>query len=119
MPLARKSSKKVCAYRQSDSTSGALLIKKYGTPACQCPNPVERAGDLDAQIAALHTGLTRLLEISERRGTTRTLCHGRTDHLCRSTRGHRSQKIPDGTYKGADVIEDDGFGSGPRRFSYV
>tara|TARA_B100000029_G_scaffold490827_1_gene550281 strand:- start:1437 stop:2525 length:1089 start_codon:yes stop_codon:yes gene_type:complete len=76
--------------------------------------PVERAGDLDAQIAALHTGSTRLLEIGERRGTTRTL--SAMDELI--TYADRLvaiglQEIPDGTYKGADVIEDDGFGSGP------
>ena len=85
----------------------ALLLANVRTP-------VERAGDLDAQIAALHTGLTRLLEISERRGTTRTLFA--MDELI--TYADRLvatglKKIPDGTYKGADVIEDDGFGSGP------
>ena len=32
--------------------------------------PVERAGDLDAQLAALHTGETRLLEMVDRRGST-------------------------------------------------
>ncbi|HBU56583.1 MAG TPA: 5-oxoprolinase [Gemmatimonadetes bacterium] len=85
----------------------ALLLANVRTP-------VERAGDLDAQIAALHTGSTRLLEIVERRGTTRTL--SAMDELI--TYADRLvatglKEIPDGTYKGADVIEDDGFGSGP------
>jgi N-methylhydantoinase B len=35
--------------------------------------PVERAGDLDAQLAALHTGSTRLKEIAHRRGVDATL----------------------------------------------
>jgi N-methylhydantoinase B len=85
----------------------ALLLANVRTP-------VERAGDLDAQIAALHTGSTRLLEIVERRGTARTL--SAMDELI--TYADRLvatglKEIPDGTYKGADVIEDDGFGSGP------
>ena len=89
----------------------ALLLANVRTP-------VERAGDLDAQIAALHTGSTRLLEIVERRGTARTL--SAMDELI--TYADRLvatglKEIPDGTYKGADVIEDDGFGSGQCRSS--
>jgi len=75
--------------------------------------PVERAGDLDAQLAALHTGSTRLLEIADRRGTTKTLAAmtaliGYADRLVAAG----LEAIPDGTYVGEDFIEDDGFGSG-------
>jgi N-methylhydantoinase B len=76
--------------------------------------PVERAGDLDAQIAALHTGATRLLEIAHRRGTAETLAAMDAlivyaDRLVAAG----IERIPDGTYVGEDSIEDDGFGSGP------
>jgi len=76
--------------------------------------PVERAGDLDAQLAALHTGAKRLLEIEARRGTGATLGAMRAlaayaDRLVAEGLG----RIPDGRYVADDVLEDDGFGSGP------
>ena len=85
----------------------ALLLANVRTP-------VERAGDLDAQVAALHTGATRLLEIAERRGTDETLAAmdaliAYADRLVEAGLG----QIPDGVYEGEDIIEDDGFGSGP------
>lgn len=76
--------------------------------------PVERAGDLDAQVAALHTGATRLLEIAQRRGVTETL--GAMDALIAYADRLVEvgvERIPDGEYDAQDVIEDDGFGSGP------
>lgn len=85
----------------------ALLMANVRTP-------VERAGDLDAQLAALHTGATRLLEIADRRGSTATLAAMDAlivyaDRLVAAG----LERIPDGTYEADDVIEDDGFGSGP------
>lgn len=76
--------------------------------------PEERAGDLDAQIAALHTGSTRLLEIAERRGADATLAAMDAlivyaDRLVEAG----LEQIPDGEYEAEDWIEDDGFGSGP------
>ena len=84
----------------------ALLLANVRTP-------VERAGDLDAQVAALHTGATRLLEIAARRGTSETLAAmdaliAYADRLVEVG----LDQIPDGVYEGADIIEDDGFGSG-------
>lgn len=78
--------------------------------------PVERAGDLDAQVAALHTGSTRLREIAERRGTEATLAamDALTDYADRLVEAGL-RKIPDGTFVGEDFMEDDGFGSGPIR----
>lgn len=78
--------------------------------------PVERAGDLDAQLAALHAGRTRLLEIAQRRGTGATLgamdaLVAYADRLVEVGLG----EIPDGTYRAEDALEDDGFGSGPVR----
>ncbi len=76
--------------------------------------PVERAGDLDAQLAALHTGATRLLEIADRRGTEDTLAAmdaliAYADRLVAAG----LECIPDGRYEAEDFMEDDGFGSGP------
>ncbi|HSG48013.1 MAG TPA: hydantoinase B/oxoprolinase family protein, partial [Longimicrobiales bacterium] len=76
--------------------------------------PVERAGDLDAQLAALHAGSTRLREIAQRRGVAATLgameaLVGYADRLVEAG----LDRIPDGVYRAQDALEDDGFGSGP------
>ena len=76
--------------------------------------PIERAGDLDAQLAALHTGETRLLEMVDRKGPTEVLAamRGLIDYADRLV-GAGIQKIPDGRYVAEDFMDDDGFGSGP------
>lgn len=76
--------------------------------------PEERAGDLDAQLAALHTGRRRLLELVERKGAEEVLAAmdeliGYADRMVAEGLG----RIPPGRYQGEDVLEDDGFGSGP------
>jgi len=76
--------------------------------------PVERAGDLDAQLAALHAGRTRLLEIAGRRGVDETLAAmealvSYADRLVEAG----LERIPDGVYEARDALEDDGFGNGP------
>jgi N-methylhydantoinase B len=78
--------------------------------------PEERAGDLAAQFAALNAGTARLLEIVRRRGVAETRAAMQAliayaDLLVR--RG--IERIPDGTYKAEDVLDDDGFGNGPLR----
>ncbi len=78
--------------------------------------PEERAGDLDAQLAALHAGRSRLLEIVESRGLSQTLAAmgalvGYADRLVEAGLA----KIPDGDYAAVDYLDDDGFGSGPLR----
>ncbi|MBT8335981.1 MAG: hydantoinase B/oxoprolinase family protein, partial [Gemmatimonadetes bacterium] len=76
--------------------------------------PEERAGDLDAQRAALHTGRTRLLEMARSRGTAavRTAMADLIDYADRLLEaGIRA--IPDGRWEGEDALEDDGFGTGP------
>jgi N-methylhydantoinase B len=76
--------------------------------------PSERAGDLDAQLAALHTGRTRLLEITHRRGRPETLeaMHALIEYADRLVAAGL-ERIPDGSYRAKDYLEDDGFGSGP------
>jgi N-methylhydantoinase B len=76
--------------------------------------PQERAGDLDAQLAALHAGAARLTEIVERRGPEQTLgamaaLIAYADRLVAAG----LDRIPDGRYVAEDALEDDGFGSGP------
>jgi N-methylhydantoinase B len=76
--------------------------------------PRERAGDLDAQLAALHAGAQRLLEIAARRGDAATL--GAMQALIRyADRLVEAglERVPDGRYVAEDALEDDGFGNGP------
>lgn len=84
----------------------------YQTILANVRTPVERAGDLDAQQAALNAGAQRLLEIADRRGPAETLAAMDTlidyaDRLVASG----IQAIPDGRYEAEDTMEDDGFGT--------
>jgi N-methylhydantoinase B len=76
--------------------------------------PEERAGDLDAQLAALHTGRTRLLEMVSRKGSGEVLAamEGLIAYADRLL-GRGIARIPEGVYEGRDQMDDDGFGSGP------
>ena len=77
--------------------------------------PEERAGDLDAQLAALHAGTTRLLEIVASRGLslTQAAMKALVEYADRLVEAGL-ERIPDGTYAAADCLDDDGFGSGPQ-----
>ena len=115
MPLARE------IFEEGLRIPPVLLYKKHTrndalwlTLLANVRTPVERAGDLDAQLAALHTGSTRLLEIAARRGAQTTLAAMDAlivyaDRLVAAGLA----EISDGVYVGKDFIEDDGFGSGP------
>jgi N-methylhydantoinase B len=76
--------------------------------------PEERAGDLDAQLAALHAGHTRLVEMVERRGADEVLqaMAGLIDYADRLVAAGIA-RIPDGRYRAEDALEDDGFGTAP------
>ncbi|MCH7932699.1 MAG: hydantoinase B/oxoprolinase family protein [Gemmatimonadetes bacterium] len=74
--------------------------------------PIERSGDLDAQLAALHAGAARLLAIVERRGTQATQAAMDAlivyaDRLVEAGLAH----IEPGEYEAEDFMEDDGFGT--------
>jgi N-methylhydantoinase B len=76
--------------------------------------PEERAGDLEAQLASLHSGRSRLLELVAGRGLPAVRWAMRellayADRLVAAG----LEAIPDGDYRAEDFIEDDGFGSGP------
>ncbi len=94
--------------------AGVLNEDLWRTLLANVRTPVERGGDLDAQLAALHTGSTRLLEIAERRGVDRTLAamDGLIEYADRLVEAGL-EMIPDGRYVAEDFMEDDGFGSGP------
>jgi len=76
--------------------------------------PVERAGDLDAQLASLYAGSVRLVEIVERKGLEQTLAAmvaliAYADRLLEAA----IEMLPDGRFEANDQMDDDGFGSGP------
>ena len=92
---------------EPDETFMRLLLANVRTPD-------ERTGDLAAQLASLHTGGLRLQELAERRGSQMVLkameavvSYG--ERLLRAG----IERIPDGRFTASDVLDDDGFGSGP------
>jgi len=74
--------------------------------------PVERAGDLAAQLAALATGERRLRDLVERYGRRRVLRMAR-DLIGYAERSVRDlvDGMPDGRWSFADVLDDDGRGN--------
>jgi N-methylhydantoinase B len=74
--------------------------------------PLERAGDLDAQLAALHAGRTRLLEMVERRGlaSVREAMRNLIAYADRLVSAGLAL-VPDGRFTAVDTMEDDGFGT--------
>jgi len=115
MPLARE------IYQEGLRIPPVRLYRKgvrnedlWQTILANVRTPVERAGDLDAQLAALHTGAVRLLEMVDRRGVREVLAAmagliAYADRLVAAG----IQEIPDGRYEAEDFMDDDGFGSGP------
>jgi N-methylhydantoinase B len=78
--------------------------------------PVEREGDLDAQLAALVAGRRRLEELVSRRGEAevRAAMAGLLAYADRLLRAGIA-RIPDGTYDAEDELEDDGVSDEPIR----
>jgi N-methylhydantoinase B len=78
--------------------------------------PEEREGDLTAQLGAIKTGQTRLLEIVERYGFKEA--NDYASSLIRYT-GEMMRRVirqlPDGTYEAEDFLDDDGYTSEPVR----
>jgi N-methylhydantoinase B len=88
-----------------------LLLNNVRTPA-------ERQGDLNAQIAACHTGAARLQEAVERYGLSKIQAVMRelqnySEELMRAF----LLQAPHGTYQAEDFLDDDGAGSGPVRIA--
>src|SRR5262249_5415104 len=80
--------------------------------------PEEREGDLNAQIAACHTGAARLREIVERYALPRVqrVMIELQDYSEQLMRAFLS-KVPAGRYAAEDFLDDDGAGSGPVRIA--
>ena len=74
----------------------------------------ERRGDFQAQIGSLKTGAARLLEIVERRGERETADYAThlIEYSARLMR-HAIEAIPDGDYRAADALDDDGVSDEP------
>ena len=85
----------------------ALLLTNVRTPG-------EREGDLGAQIAACHTGVTRLGEICARYGLHRAQ-RAATDLLAYSEEMMRAflAQVPPGVYRAEDFLDNDGVSETP------
>jgi len=80
--------------------------------------PMEREGDLTAQLGAINTGRSRLLEIVERYGFAEADRYA--GHLIAYTAEMMRRvirQIPDGTYEAEDYLDDDGYSDEPVRIS--
>jgi N-methylhydantoinase B len=89
----------------------ALLLNNVRTPQ-------EREGDLGAQIAACHTGATRLQQVAARYGMQRmsAAMHELHEYSERMMRAFLS-RIPSGTYSAEDFLDDDGVSTDPVRIA--
>lgn len=76
--------------------------------------PDERVGDLDAQCAALRVGADRVLALAGRVGGVHRLARQMAalkDHSEALMRAAIA-RLPNGRYRGRDVLDDDGLGQG-------
>ncbi len=85
----------------------ALLLNNVRTP-------IEREGDLGAQIAACHTGAERLREVCARYGLERAKRAARelleySEEMMRAFLEH----VPRGTYRAEDFLDNDGISDKP------
>jgi N-methylhydantoinase B len=80
--------------------------------------PLEREGDLMAQWAALRVGAGRLGELADRRGVARLAREMAALQRYSETMMRAAvAALPSGTWRATDVLDDDGFGSGPLRIA--
>jgi len=89
----------------------SLLLHNVRTPA-------EREGDIGAQIAACHTGATRLHEICQRYSlpVVRRAATELLDYSEEIMRAFLAQ-VPPGTYRAEDFLDDDGISEEPVRIA--
>jgi len=90
---------------------GELNRNLMGTIISELRNPHERKGDINAQIAANSVGRRRLLELVDKYSLDMILLHmgALQDHSERMVRELIS-RIPDGSYRAVDFMENDGKG---------
>ncbi len=80
--------------------------------------PEEREGDLTAQLGAVATGQTRLIEIVERYGFKEANLYA--SHLINYTAEMMRRvirQLPDGSYEAEDYLDDDGYSDEPVRIA--
>jgi N-methylhydantoinase B len=115
MPLARE------IYQEGLRLPPVLLMRRgerneavWRIIAANVRTPVERAGDLGAQVGSIARGRERLLELVATRGEAevRSAMNELIEYADRLVRAG-IKRLPDGDYHGEDAIEDDGFGNGP------
>jgi N-methylhydantoinase B len=89
----------------------ALLLNNVRTPE-------EREGDLRAQLAACHTGISRLGELCARYGLPRVQQAGRAllDYSEQMMRAFLAT-VPPGSYEAEDFLDDDGITDRPVRIA--
>ncbi len=80
--------------------------------------PEEREGDLTAQLGAIRTGQTRLLEIVERYGFKEADQYALRliDYTAQMMR-RVIRELPDGVYEAEDYLDDDGYSDEPARIA--
>jgi N-methylhydantoinase B len=80
--------------------------------------PEEREGDLTAQLGAIRTGQTRLLEIVERYGFKEANLYALRliDYTAQMMR-RVIRELPDGIYEAEDFLDDDGYSDEPARIA--
>lgn len=113
MPLARE------IYQEGLRIPPVLLYRRgvrqdgvWNLVMANVRTPVERAGDLDAQLAALHAGQSRLLEVVRRRGAEATLAAmGALVEYADRLVEAGLRRIAEGVYEAEDLMDDDGFGT--------
>jgi N-methylhydantoinase B len=88
-----------------------LLLANVRTPG-------EREGDLNAEIAACHTGAARIFEVCARYGFDR-VTRAADELLSYSDRMMRTfvSRVPPGTYSAEDFLDDDGVSDRPVRIA--
>lgn len=93
---------------------GEIVSDTMGLILANVRTPVEREGDLTAQIAANRTGGRRLLELTARYSlaTVQEAMAQLQDYAERLTR-EAIATMPDGVYEFEDRMDDDGMGMGP------
>lgn len=98
---------KLIAAHERNEAVWDLILRNVRTPA-------ERQGDLEAQLAAHHSGNLRLLDLVNRYGLDEALAnaHRLIDYAERMTRT-AVKEIPNGIYQFKDYLDDDGQGNGP------
>ncbi len=77
--------------------------------------PLEREGDLAAQVGSLRVGERRLLELVERNGAQEVdACMRGLHEYAEAIMRKVISAIPDGTYRADDYLDDDGFETSAR-----